>query len=364
LHKFFDMKNDESMESPFDGIDFSLFSEEEPIKDVKEELVVDTVDDEDEDDDIIETSPSDESDDTNNGSSSSSYQVLAKALSEEGVFSISEEALKDVNGADQIIDLVQGEINARVEEYKKSLPKEVKELLDGYDDGADFDELLKVKKEQITFSKIKEEDLDDNEELMRKVLAKDLELRGMDQEDIQEEIDDIFALGKEDLRSKKALKNILRATEAETTRLREEAKKEEASRLKEYNDRMTTIRKSVDSTNEIGGVPVSKKIQDTAYKAITTPVAEYNGTPINALTKSRLEDPVEFDKTVAILWALTDGFKKYDAFGKAAKKRALTELDQVADKLAREKALGTQPNRKSYGVEETVLSGIDLNSIK
>jgi hypothetical protein len=224
--------SEESQDNLFDGIDFSMLNEEEPAKQTVDKIVQpdpeDVPDDDTKDDseEIDETTPSDESDETEN-SSSSSYQVLAKALSEEGVFSLSEDELKDMTDADKIIGAVQKEINSRVEDYKNSLPSEVKDLLDGYDDGVDLNDLLRIKKDKLVFSKIKEEDLEDNEDLKRQVLRKDLELRGMSPEDIEEEIEDIFSLGKEDAKSIKALKNIIRKTDEEVVRLRTEAKESE-----------------------------------------------------------------------------------------------------------------------------------------
>jgi len=352
----------------FDGIDFSMFDEEETTEDDANKKIVEdnASDDEGAEDDKIETIPSDESEKKNVSSSSSSYQVLAKALSEEGIFSISEDELQDVNDAEKIIELVQKEINTRVDEYKNSLPKDVKEILDGYDDGADLDDIMSIKKTQIVFSKIKPEDLEDNEELKRKVLHKDLELKGMSPEDIEEEINDIFSLGKEDTKSLKALNNILRKTEEEMTRIRKEAKDQEDLQRKQYTERVESIKTAVTSTTEMGGVPVTKKIQDNAFKAMTVAVAEHEGVPINAITKSRLENPIEFDKNVAVLWALTNGFKNYSLFGKAAKKSALTDLDRVAEDIAKNKQLGLAPVRRSQQLLEgsTVLSDIDINTIK
>jgi hypothetical protein len=99
---------------------------------------------------------------------------------------------------------------------------------------------------------------------------------------------------------------------------------------------------------------------------MTMAVAEVNGTPINAITKSRLEDPIGFDTKVALLWELTGGFSKWDAFGKAAKRKALSELDKVADNLAREKEAGLQPHRRSQELlnGDTVLSSINIKNIQ
>jgi len=356
------MNENESNDSLFGDLDLSLFTDDTPdTEEVNEE--VDTEDVETDEGNTNKETPSDESDD-NESSSSSSYQVLAKALSEEGVFSLSEDELKNVSDAEKIIELVQREINSRVEEYKITLPKQIKELLDGYDAGADPDELVNVHKTRVQFEKIKEDDLDGNEELMKQVIAKDLELKGYSKEDIEEEIDDIFSLGKEDIKSKKALKNISRHFEAETERIKEEASAREQELIQRRQEQITNIKKALSSTTEIGGAPVSKKIQEDAFKAMTTAVAEVNGSPINAITKSRLENPVEFDKNVAVLWTLTDGFKKWDAFGKAAKKKALNELDKIADSIAKEKALGAQPTQRSRMLgTETVLSDIDLSKL-
>lgn len=361
------MGKEENESGLFDGIDFNMFSEEEPVEDTietKDEEIVD--DDDSKEDKTIETVPSDESDKKNVSSSSSSYQVLAKALSEEGIFSISEDELKNVNDAEKIIELVQNEINTRVNEYKNSLPKDVKEILDGYDDGANLDDIMSIKKTQIVFSKIKPEDLEDNEDLKRKVLQKDLELKGMSPEDIEEEIADIFSLGKEDTKSLKALNNILRKAGEEMERVKREAKEQAELQQRQYTDRVNSIQKAVSETTEVGGVPVTKKIQDTAFKAMTVAVAEHDGVAINAITKSRLENPVEFDKNVAVLWALTNGFKNYSLFGKAAKKSALSDLDKVAEDIAKNKQLGLAPVRRSQQLleERTILSDIDINTIK
>jgi len=360
------MGKEENESGLFDGIDFNMFNEEEPVEvETKKEVDV-SLEDDDTEDETIETVPSDESDKENVSSSSSSYQVLAKALSEEGIFSISEDELKNVDGAEKIIELVQNEINTRVNEYKNSLPKDVKEILDGYDDGADLDDIMSIKKTQVVFSKIKPEDLEDNEDLKRKVLYKDLELKGMSPEDIEEEITDIFSLGKEDTKSLKALNNILRKTSEDMERIRKEAKDKDALQQKQYAERVGSIQKAVSSTTEMGGVPVTKKIQDTAFKAMTVAVAEHEGVAINAITKSRLENPVEFDKNVAVLWALTNGFKNYSLFGKAAKKSALSDLDKVAEGMAKDKQLGLAPVRRSQQLleERTILSDIDINTIK
>jgi len=359
-------KSEKSLFDEFDMNSFLLDDEDDNSKKPVDGIVKDDTEEEiDEEDEILDGTLSDESDDDNSGYSSSSYQVLAKALSEEGVLSISEDELKDVNDAEKIIGLVQKEINTRVDEYKSTLPNEIKELLDNYEEGIDLESLLNTKKEQLSFAKIKEEDLDENESLMKKVIAKDLEMRGMSQEDIDEEIEDIFSLGKETTRSKKALANINKRLADKETAMREQAKQDEISAKKMYQERLSNMRKTVDDTKELAGIPISKKIQDDAFKAMTTVVAEVQGSPINAITKTRLENPVEFDAKVALLYSLTNGFTKWDAFGKTAKTKALSELDKIAERMAREKEAGTPSRRRSEILgAETVLSDIDFNSIK
>ena len=296
-------------------------------------------------------------------SSSSSIKVLAKVLSEEGVLSSFKEDT-NLESAEDLISLIQGEIDGRVNKYKDTLPDEIKDLVERYDEGVDIYELIKIRGEQKDISRVTEEMLEDNDSLKKEILTRDLREQGMSDEDISEEIEDIFSIGKDDLKARKALSRIkgrLKQREAEFVRT-EQAREENAK--KEYQNRLKEIKTSMEGMKEFAGVTLSTKLKEEAFRAMTVPVAEIDGTPVNAIVKSRMENPQEFDKSMALIWTLTKGFKSFDGLMSSAKKSAIRELEEEAERLAANQPVGIPPHtKKNLSQSETVLRDINLNNI-
>jgi len=118
----------------------------------------------------------------------------------------------------------------------------------------------------------------------------------------------------------------------------EDRKKElEANEQKQFSNLKKNI---LDKEDFFGGVKVDKQIRQKAYDSITKPVyKDEQGNFMNALQKYQRENPMEFMGNVALLFALTDGFKSVDSLTKSkvkdGLKRGFAELESVLNSTSR-----------------------------
>lgn len=280
-------------------------------------------------DDLKETkeTPSD------NNSSSSFLQVLAKSLYEEGVLSSFDENTK-INKATDFITLINNEIISNVDAYKADLPEEIKTLIEVYEEGVPLNDLLNIRSKKIEYSKIDESKLADNDNVMKQLITDDLTRRGYGEDDIKEKITDIFALDKQETEAKKALVVLKKHQEKLESDLIVTENKRRDDAVKERDANITKLRESVEKTKEFAGIELTKQHKKEIFDNLMKPVAEINGRPVNAITKSQMENPAEFQKNLAMAWTITKGFTDWSSFGKVSKSKTMSELEEQARKAA------------------------------
>ena len=155
-------------------------------------------------------SPSEQSAD----SSKFPYSTFAKALYEEGVLSFFEEdefkKLSEELGGDveALIELNKRTIVDQVDAYKNSLTAEAQEFLDALEKGVPLDKYIQNKTKEHSYLNITEDKLTDNDELCKKILREDLELRGYTEDEINDMITDTDNLGKLKSKATLALKKL------------------------------------------------------------------------------------------------------------------------------------------------------------
>jgi len=323
-----DIVDDDDNETFFEEMDEEIDDKSKKKDKVKDE----NLDDEDEE---IEEVKSKKKDTPSDDSSSSFYQVLAKSLYEEGVLSSFDDKTK-ITEASDLIELIDKEKTVGINNYKNELPEEIKTLIENYEEGVPFDELLSIRSQIQRYDKVSEDKLADDEDLMKQLIKDDLKVRGYDDDEISEEIKDIFALDKQEARAKKALSTLKKKQSDEETALVENQRKQREADIKTQEDNIKKIKKSFDEAKEFAGIELGKKHKKEAFEVLMKPVGEVGGRQVNAITKSQMEDPIEFQKNLALAWSLTGGFKDWSVFGKATKSKTLAELEEKA-RLAAEK---------------------------
>ena len=108
-----------------------------------------------------------------------------------------------------------------------------------------------------------------------------------------------------------------------------------------HNHHQQHLKKQIlDTDSFYDGVQVDRNIRQKAYDSITKPVfKDENGNFMNELQKYQRENPMEFMENVALLYALTDGFKNVEKLTRnkvqAGIKRGFDEVASVLNSTRR-----------------------------
>lgn len=373
----------EKEEGIFNEDDFSLFDEvsnelgmensseeeqeeEQEIEDNKAPIVNDEeTDDEDEqsqnneadsDDDSegkTEEKSEEELEDDGNNEDSSLFTPYAKFLVDEGVLPNLD--LENFDGtAEGLAKAQMSEFDNWKEGYKSQLPPEVKRLVDGYEKGVPFDEMLKITSDIIRYENITEESLKDNVGLQKSLtldylnqttkLPDDIKKNMVDQWEDLGELEDKAKLAKGELIGIKNQKE-------QEFIAGQEQERQNAENVQKQN--LQNLEKHILNLDEvIPGIKLNNDMKERVKNNLTKPVEiDQYGYPVNKLTKYMRENPIEGDVVVNYLFEATNGFKDWSVLGKSGKKKAISEFEKAARKLdsgtnvgtGRKKAKGTDP---------------------
>ena len=271
------------------------------------------------------------------------FSSIAKALRDEGVFpDLSDDTLKDIKDAKDFKKVFDDEISKSLDERQKRIESALNsgatsEEMQGYQQAINYSQFLERKE---TYDALIREGAD-GEKLRKQVMYQDYVNRGFTQERAIKLVEKSIADGTDIDDAKDALnscKDYYKQQIEDFQQEMEDRKKElEANEQKQFSNLKKNI---LDKESFFGGVKVDKQIRQKAYDSITKPVyKDEQGNFMNALQKYQRENPMEFMGNVALLFALTDGFKSVDSLTKSkvkdGLKRGFAELESVLNSTSR-----------------------------
>lgn len=284
---------------------------------------------------------------SSDSSSSSPFLAFAKDRANEGVFlDFNEqdwETLKERNDGDEAAALrelsdisISEKIRIGIESFKESVSEEDKALYEAREKGLPLDEYAVAKRNFDKYSKIKEDDLNDDETLQVELVSKALELRGFSKDEIEEEIEGYKALENLESKAKKALKGLPETYKGKMDNLEEGAKAAEQARQDSIRQRVAKMKRAIDNTPEIiPGIQLNKSSREKIMKSMTVPVAkDTDGNPLNPVMATRTKNPDAFEMMLHYYHSLglfnidDDGNMKPD-FSKIAKVEKTKATDQM-----------------------------------
>ena len=307
-----------NLDAPIREEDMLPFHKEEKpkVKDTKKpakEEVDDEEPEEDEEDDDKKT-PSHKESQSNAGSSIA--LVFAKFQNERGVLSnFDEEELTRIvkeEGEEAGLEyLYDSEVEARVEEVKKMYEDDIKEYITLKDSGIDSSKALELVTAKTAFENITVDQLEDSEELRKKILVQDLKnnTRYSD-EDIDEMVENWITTGKDVEKAKKALPNIKKFNE---DRIKEEKQAKinaEKAAQKAQLETKTKLKEAIYSSKEILGQTINKTTQQKLEKFMNEPIGTTeDGRPIYGVQAWFAKNPqqAQINLAYAIMTGLLDG---------------------------------------------------------
>lgn len=289
--------------------------------------------------------------------SDSNIIAFAKALSEQGVLS---DLPEDFDGTTEgLVKLMQNTVNSGIEAYKNDLPPVIKDLVDNYEENVPLKDLIDTKSREIQYSTITEEAIDGNVDLQKALIAEDLKNRGYTQEKINERIEmfesnDVLASEAKDAQA--ALVNVEKYHQEQLKKKTEE-EKELAAKKNEEN--LSNIKTSIGKLQEIiPGIALNDNSRENIYKSMTSVVeTDANGRPMNAVMKTRTEDPLKFETTLHYLHSLGVFDGDWSKIRNVSKSNAMKELTEKLNS-------NTSTMTPGKGVRQSQLSDSIMQGLK
>ena len=284
-----------------------------------------------------DTAPDEDSDGT---SPDNFYSSIANALAVDGIFpNLDEETVKKAVDAETFSDLIEQEIQARLDEKQQRVSKALENGVEPTD----------IKKYEGTLNYINTitdaaltEESEKGEQLRYNLIYQDFINKGMSPEKAKKYTDRTVDAGtdvedaKEALQSNKefftnAYNNLLNDAQ-------QKADEEKAERTKQAKQLETSLMKD---KQLLGDMEIDNGIRKKAFELISKPVYKdpETGQYMTALQKYEMEHRSDFLKYTGLVFAMTNGFKDFDSFAKGKVKKevrkGLKELEQKLNNTRR-----------------------------
>ncbi len=247
-----------------------------------------------------------------------------------------------------------------VDDYKTQVPPLIKHLMDNWEEGVPLNELVNIKSNQIRYSAISDEKLEESVDTQKAVYAEYLrKTTKYSEAKIEKELTRLVDLDELKDESKEVLGELKKfEAEAEET-LRKETKKEQERRREENAKTIKAYEKVVNETSEvIPGLKLTEKEQKDVLNKIINPVGiDGFGNPVSYIASLRGEDPYKFDTAVTYLATITKGFTDFSKVIKAGQTKAVKDLEGVINTPPPK---GGKDNIKTTG-KETLLDLLEKN---
>lgn len=297
------------------------------------------------------------------GASPNNFSSIAKALKEDGpLSSVNDEFFDKINDAQGFSDAIEEEVRNRLDESQRR-------ILEALDNNVEPNEIRQYENTLRYLDSITEESITDESdkgaELRKALIYQDFINKGYSKEKATRMLNKTISDGTDIEDAKDALEANRKYYKDSYDDLREEAKREADERREEYRRIDESLKKSIMDDREVvkGIGELDRTTRQRAYDAISKPVYKdkQTGRVYSAVQRFEKENPVEFRKVMGLVYALTDGYKSFDALVKSKvekeKKKGIAELERVINSTPRNSD-GSYRLANGGGDDNSFLDGI------
>ena len=274
------------------------------------------------------------------GTSPNFYSSIAKTFVEDGVFQdLNEDALSKVNDAESFIDLMEQQIQSKLDEKQQRIDQALNAGIEPTQVQR-FENNIKILN-SITDDAISEEG-EKGENLRKNIIYEDYIQKGFSKERAIKAVERSIAAGtdiEDAIESLQSCKDQVNKAYNNAVKEAEEAKANEERELKEQAE---ALKKSILSDKKpFGELELDKNTRQRVFDAISKPVFTDpdTGERLTAIQKFEADNHNDFMKYVGLTYVLTDGFKSLDGLvkGKVKKEicKGLKELEHTLNNTAR-----------------------------
>ena len=274
------------------------------------------------------------------GTSPNFYSSIAKTFAEDGVFqNLDEEALSKVNDAESFLDLVEQQVQSKLDEKQKRIDQALNAGIEPTQIQR-FENNMKILN-SITEDSISEEG-EKGENLRKNIIYEDYIQKGFSKERAIKAVERSIAAGTDIEDAKEALQSCKDQVNKAYNDAIKKAEEEKANEEKELKEQAEALKKSILSDKKpFGDLEIDKSTRQRVFDAISKPVFTdpETGERLTALQKYEADNHNDFIKYVGLTYVLTDGFKSLDGLvkGKVKKEvgKSLKELEHTLNNTAR-----------------------------
>lgn len=274
------------------------------------------------------------------GTSPNFYSSIAKTFAEDGVFQdLNDEALSKVNDAESFIDLMEKQIQSKLDEKQRRID----EALNA---GIEPTQVQRFESNMKVFNSITDEAISEEgekgENLRKNIIYEDYIQKGFSKERAIKAVERSITAGTDIEDAKEALQSCKDQVAKAYNEAIKEAKEEKANEEKELREQAEALKKSILSDKKpFGDLELDKNTRQRVFDAISKPVFTdpETGDKLTAIQKFEADNHNDFMKYVGLTYVLTDGFKSLDGLvkGKVKKEigKGLKELEHTLNNTAR-----------------------------
>ena len=274
------------------------------------------------------------------GTSPNFYSSIAKTFAEEGVFqNLNEEALSKVSDAESFLDLVEQQIQSKLDEKQKRIDQALNAGIEPTQVQR-YENNMKILN-SITEDSISEEG-EKGENLRKNIIYEDYIQKGFSKERAIKAVERSIAAGTDIEDAKEALQSCKDQVNKAYNEAIKEAEEEKANEERELKEQAEALKKSILSDKKpFGDLELDKNTRQRVFDAISKPVFTdpETGERLTAIQKYEADNHNDFIKYVGLTYVLTDGFKSLDGLvkGKVKKEigKSLKELEHTLNNTAR-----------------------------
>lgn len=284
-----------------------------------------------------DTVPDEESDGT---SPNNFYSSIASALAVDGIFpNLDDETVKKAVDAETFSNLIEAEINARLDEKQQRVSKALENGVEPTDIRK-YENTLKYIN-TITDAAVVDES-EKGEQLRYNLIYQDFLNKGMSPEKAKKYTDRSVNAGTDVEDAKEALQSNREFFSGEYNKLLQEAQQQADEDKAERAQQARQLQDSMMKDKQLlGDMDISNDVRKKAFDSISKPIYKdpETGQYLTAIQKYEIEHRADFLKYTGLIFTLTNGFKDFDSFakGKVKKemKKGLRELENTLSNTRR-----------------------------
>ena len=268
------------------------------------------------------------------------YSSIAKTFAEDGVFqNLNNDALSKVNDAESFIDLMEQQIQSKLDEKQKRIDQALNAGIEPTQVQR-YENNIKIL-DSITDEAITEEG-EKGENLRKNIIYEDYIQKGFSKERAIKAVERSIAAGTDIEDAKESLQSCKDQVNKAYNNALREAEEEKANEEKELKEQAEALKKSILSDKKpFGELELDKNTRQRVFDAISKPIFTDpdTGDRLTAIQKFEADNHNDFMKYVGLTYVLTDGFKSLDGLvkGKVKKEigKGLRELEHALNNTAR-----------------------------